>query len=225
MLKFHLTRLSSNKKTGPIPVSTSSAELCPATCKLKNACYANSGPLAIHWRKVTNGERGVNWAEFLELIKQLPNGQFWRHNQAGDLFKPGSLTGAAALEALTAANRGRKGYTYTHHPLTPKTIQALKSATAQGFTVNASTETESAADSAVAHGVRAVLVISAAAAKSGWHWLTAGGNKVIVCPESRFKGMNCDKCRLCQSRPQNVIIAFIAHGSKKAIVEQLIAGG
>lgn len=225
MLNFHLTKSSANKKTGPIPVSTSSADLCPASCKLKNGCYANSGPLAIHWRKVTAGERGVNWLDFLELIKQLPPKQFWRHNQAGDLYEPGSLTGGVALQQLTAANRGRKGYTYTHHPLTPRTIQALKTATAQGFTVNASTETETAADSAVAHGLRAVLVISAAAAKNGWRWLTAGGNKVIICPADRFKGMNCDKCRLCQSRPENIIIAFIAHGSKKAKVEQLLAGG
>jgi len=225
MLKFHLTALSSNKKTGPIPVSTSSAQLCPATCTLKDVCYAKSGPLAIHWRKVSSGERGVNWPEFLVQINQLPHGQFWRHNQAGDIYEPGSVIGARALEDLTAANRGRKGYTYTHHELTPRTIQALKVATANGFTVNASTETETAADSAVAHGLRTVLVVTAAAAKSGWHWLTAGGNKVIVCPFDRFKGMNCNKCRLCHSRPQNIIIAFIAHGSSKAKVEQLLSGG
>jgi hypothetical protein len=225
MLKFHLTELSSNKKTGPIPVSTSSNQLCPATCTLRDVCYAKSGPLAIHWRKVSSGERGVNWPEFLDLIRQLPHGQFWRHNQAGDLQDPNTSQGIKALKELTEANGGLKGYTYSHHKLKPNAVQAFKTATAQGFTVNASTETETAADSAVAHGLRTVLVVTAEAAKSGWHWLTAGGNKVIVCPADRFQGMNCNKCRLCQSRPQNIIIAFIAHGSSKAKVEQLLTGG
>jgi hypothetical protein len=47
-LRFHLTRVSSNAKTGKIPVSTSSKATCPATCPfMGNGCYAASGPLAI----------------------------------------------------------------------------------------------------------------------------------------------------------------------------------
>ena len=62
----HLTTKSSNKKVGPIPVSTSSHLNCPQTCPyLNNGCYADGGPLALHWRKVTEGERGDTWDEFL----------------------------------------------------------------------------------------------------------------------------------------------------------------
>jgi hypothetical protein len=87
-----------------------------------------------------------------------------RHNcggtiRAGDLYKPGTLTGQTALAALTAANRGRRGFTYSHHKLTPATVRAFKAATANGFTVNASAETERAADSAIAKGLRAVFVV------------------------------------------------------------------
>ncbi len=46
------TRVSSNAKTGPIPVTTTSEETCPVSCPLKrNGCYADAGPLALFWRK------------------------------------------------------------------------------------------------------------------------------------------------------------------------------
>ena len=87
-MRVHLTIKSENVKTGPIPVSTSSAETCPPACPLAGAgCYAQSGKLSIHWRKVSAAERGEPWHEFLARIRQLPPGQIWRHNQAGATTK------------------------------------------------------------------------------------------------------------------------------------------
>ena len=221
MLKFHLTRISSNAKTGPIPVSTSSRATCPETCPFRaNGCYADSGPLAIHWQAVTAGTRGAAWPDFLQLIRNLPSGQLWRHNQAGDLCKPGTVTGQTALAALTAANRGRHGFTYSHHKLTPSTVRAFKAATANGFTVNASAETERAADSAIAKGLRAVFVVPSGETRTAWE--TADGNRAVVCPAQRFDRMDCATCKLCQARPQNVAIAFKAHGSQWRKVESVI---
>ena len=41
---YHLTKVSSNRKTGPIPVSTTTSDSCPPTCSLKGAgCYAEQG--------------------------------------------------------------------------------------------------------------------------------------------------------------------------------------
>lgn len=58
---YHFTRASGNVKTGPIPVTTTSADSCPPTCSFKgNGCYAESGPLALHWRAVSSGKRGSN---------------------------------------------------------------------------------------------------------------------------------------------------------------------
>ena len=70
-MNFHLTLKSSNVKTGPIPVSTSSAATCPPTCPFNNGegCYAGSGPLALHWKKVTEKTRGDQFAEFLNKIE------------------------------------------------------------------------------------------------------------------------------------------------------------
>jgi len=219
-LLFHLTARSANAKTGPIPVSTSSAETCPssAVCPFKGkGCYAESGPLAIHWRAVTEGRRGLPWQEFLEAIRNLPKGQLWRHNQAGDLWKPGTLTGRTALGQLVEANRGRRGFTYSHHKLTPDTVQAFRAATANGFTVNASCHSETAADSAIADGLRAVFVVPAAESRA--QWVTAGGNRAIVCPAQRFDGMTCERCQLCAARPSHVAIVFRAHGVQRRAVE------
>ena len=221
-LLFHLTRVSSNRKTGPIPVSTSSAKTCPPTCPLAaNGCYANGGPMALHWREVTNGNRGVVWADFLEAIRNLPKGQLWRHNAAGDLWKPGTVIGSAALTQLVEANRGRRGFTYSHHPRTPSTVRAFKSATAHGFTVNASCHSETEADAAVADGLRAVVIVPAAETRNRWQ--SPGGNPIVLCPAQRdgerFAAMDCATCQLCAARPQHVVVAFKAHGNGRRKAE------
>lgn len=221
-LRYHLTAVSSNRKTGPIPVSTSSRATCdPTACPyFGNGCYAETGPQALHWRKVTEGSRGVPWADFLQLIRRLPVGQLWRHNAAGDLWKPGTVTGRAALAQLVEANRGRKGYTYSHHRRTPATVQAFKAATANGFTVNASCQTETEADAAMADGLRAVFVVPSDDQRTQWE--TAGGNRAVLCPAQRFDAMDCNRCRLCQSRPSNIAVVFRAHGTGRRKVEAVL---
>lgn len=222
MLFFHLTAVSRNAKTGPIPVSTSSRDTCPDTCPFRgNGCYADAGPLALHWDAVTSGARGVAWSAFLQLIRRLPRRQLWRHNQAGDLWKPGTAIGRAALAQLVDANRGRRGYTYSHHKRTPATVQAFRAATANGFTVNASCETEAAADAAMADGLRAVFVVAADDQRVAW--TTAGGNRAVTCPAQRLAGMDCATCQLCYGRPQNIAVAFRAHGTGRRRVESVIA--
>jgi hypothetical protein len=83
---YHLTLKSGNEKTGTMPVSTTSRHTCPSSCPLKgNGCYADSGPLGIHWAKVNRGERGMNFHDFILAVNALPKDAVWRHNQAGDL--------------------------------------------------------------------------------------------------------------------------------------------
>jgi hypothetical protein len=221
-LRFHLTVRSGNAKTGPIPVSTSSAKTCPTTCPfMGNGCYAASGPLALHWKAVTAGKRGNPWQEFLADVAALPAGQIWRHNAAGDLYRPGTVIGRTALAQLVAANRGKRGYTYSHHKRTPATVAAFKAATANGFTVNASCETVAGADHAIAQGLRAVFVVPSTETRTAWD--TPDGNRAVLCPAQRIDGLTCEKCRLCQSRPQNVAVAFKAHGTGRRKVEAVLA--
>src|SRR3978361_457331 len=105
-IMVHLTVKSRNAKVGVIPVSTSSAITCPDACPLKSrGCYAQSGPLALHWAKVTNGERGTTWDGFTAQIAALPDGTLWRHNQSGDLPGQNDTIDTAALVSLVEANR------------------------------------------------------------------------------------------------------------------------
>ena len=61
-MRVHITARSGNAKTGPIPVTTTERASCPTTCPFYDkGCYAKSGPLALHWRKVSDGERGTDW--------------------------------------------------------------------------------------------------------------------------------------------------------------------
>ena len=222
--RYHLTLKSGNAKTGPIPVSTSSAKLCPASCPFAPAngggCYASSGPLAIHWAKVTSGERGSNWKDFLQQIAELPIGQLWRMNQAGDIRDPKTAAGRQQLQQLTEANRGRRGWSYTHHRLTPAAVAAVKGATAEGFTVNASTETIAAADAAVTKGLRAVTVVPSTDTRRVWR--SPDGNPVVTCPAQVHDGITCERCKLCQNRAQDVIVAFRAHGTGRGKVDAFL---
>lgn len=222
-LRFHLTVKSGNKKTGRMPVSTSSRDTCSADCPLRgHGCYAEYGPLALHWAAVTSGTRGMPWPLFLAAIQRLPLGQLWRHCQAGDLVDPNTAVGRAMLAELTAASRGRRGYTYTHHRRGRAMIAACRAATADGFTVNASCSGEADADAAIASGLRAVFIVPAAESRTSW--ATAGGNRAVLCPAQRLEGkVDCATCQLCHSRPQEIAVAFRAHGTARRRVEAVIS--
>jgi hypothetical protein len=69
---YHITKNSTNRKTGKIYVTTSSNSTCP-DCPFKNnnGCYACGGPLRIHWNKVSIGERGVDFKTFIKILKDM----------------------------------------------------------------------------------------------------------------------------------------------------------
>ena len=214
----HLTLASRNLKTGPIPVSTTSAETCPNACPFNHAnrggCYAESGPLAIHWRKITKGERGDNFGTFLDKIAKLPKGQLWRHNQAGDLMGQGDSLDHAALALLVKANKGRRGFTYTHKPLTTdKDKAAIYAANRAGFTVNLSGNDLDHADTLADMAIALVVVVLPHDTTK--NTVTPKGRKVVVCPATIREDVSCATCGLC-ARLRDAIVGFPAHGTGKA---------
>jgi len=217
----HLTLKSSNVKTGPIPVSTSSSATCSPTCPFINSgCYAASGPLAIHWSKVTSGTRGMDWQSFLSAIYSLPVGQLWRHNQAGDLPGIGSKIDSKQLSELVKANKGRRGFTYTHKPLSATNLKAIAKANDKGFVVNISANSVAHADSLVQHGLPIAAVVPQS---SPDRFVSPGGNRVVICPAQRIENMNCDKCRLCAKGDRSIIIGFRPHGTGARKVEAIVS--
>ena len=223
-LRFHLSRVSSNAKTGPIPVSTSSRATCPAACPFRGAgCYGDNYPLRHHWDAVTAGDRGVPLAEFLVAIASLPAGQLWRHNQAGDLPHTAGRISRRFLRGLIAANRGRRGYTYTHHNMAlGENLALVRQANRNGLTVNVSTESELAADAVVAAGLPAVIAVPSTETRTAWD--TPAGYRVVVCPAQRDGStVDCASCQICHKRPAGLIVAFLAHGTSKAKANAAIA--
>jgi len=102
--------------------------------------------MAIHWRKVTEGLRGLKWSLFCAAIKALPINQLWRMNQAGDLMGEGESINETELSELIAANQGRKGFTYTHKHHKVKNFAIIRNANRKGFTVNLSANSPKQAD-------------------------------------------------------------------------------
>jgi len=216
----HLTLKSRNAKTGPIPVSTTAADSCPKACPFShNGCYADGGPLAIHWRKVTEGKAGESFARFLDKIRALPAGQLWRHNQAGDLQGKGNAISGKALLDLVEANKGKRGFTYTHKPMTTRNAALVRMANDNGFTINLSGNNLAHADKLAS--LQAGPVVTVLPADASENTTTPQGRKVVVCPATQRDDISCATCKLCAVAKRDFIIGFPAHGASKRKAESV----
>lgn len=216
MTRFHFIQATSNKKTGPMPTTYSSRETCPPSCPhFRASCYAENFHTAMNWNKVD--QRGTDLDGLLAAINRLPKGQIWRHNVAGDLPGQGEQVDAYALGQIVKANRGRKGFTYTHKK-SPEAIQWAKHATAWGFTVNLSADDAAEADTLAATGAPVVVVVPMDTPK---HTTTPEGRPVLVCPAQTTYGMTCALCQLCQKADRRQIVGFRAHGTKAKTADRI----
>lgn len=218
-MQVHLTLKSANVKTGPIPVSTTEQASCPDDCTMKKECYAKSGPLALHWAAVSNGTRGTDWATFTATIAALPDGQLWRHNQAGDLPQVDGSIDAVKLGQLVAANTGRRGFTYSHHR-DAASIAWIRHANAWGFTVNLSANDLADADALADHAAGPVVVVLPSTQTQ--NTVTPAGRAVVICPATQRDDVSCATCQLCQ-RQRAAIVGFPAHGTKKRVIDIKLA--
>jgi hypothetical protein len=218
-MQVHLTLKSANVKTGPIPVSTTEKASCPSNCAVRDACYAASGPLALHWAAVSNGTRGTSWGEFTQAIAALPDGQLWRHNQAGDLPAVGGSVDAVKLGQLVAANQGKRGFTYSHHR-DAASLAWIRHANQWGFTVNLSANDLADADALADHQAGPVVVVLPSTQNQ--NTTTPAGRTVVVCPATQRDDVSCATCQLCQ-RQRTAIVGFPAHGTKKRVIDIKLA--
>ena len=221
---FHITPKSKNAKVGKIPVTTSTATTCPTACPFKdNGCYAESGPLKLHWLKVTKGERGDDWSTFLDKIKELPDGSKWRHNQAGDL--PGdtqNLDDVKCVE-LAKANEGKRGFTYTHYDVLDNLQNAITVNIMNhlGFTVNVSANNLRHADKLCDLDIAPVATVLPI--EQTTNTVTPKGREVVVCPATYKDDVSCADCMLCEKRDRKVIVGFPAHGTSKKRAAEIAA--
>jgi len=218
-MRVHLSLKSANVKTGPIPVSTTERDSCPDDCAMRSECYAASGPLALHWAAVSAGTRGTDWGQFCTSIEALPPGQLWRHNQAGDLPKIGSTVDPVKLGQLVAANRGRRGFTYSHHR-DRASLRWIRHANEWGFTINLSANDLRDADYLADTGAGPVVVVLPSTQSE--NTVTPAGRRVVVCPATQRDDVSCATCQLCQ-RQRDAIVGFPAHGSRHRVINLRLA--
>ena len=194
--------------------SYSESDTCPSTCPLKKSgCYAESGPTSWQWKKVDQGKGTITWSEFLQQVRRLQSGNIWRHNIAGDLPHTDGNIAPDALRSLTRANKGKRGYTYTHHTLTPHNLSEVRQANKDGFTVNLSANGMHQVDQYVDTGLPVVTVLPIDAPKVQ---KTAKGRKVVVCPAvTRPDKVTCVTCGICANPDRDYVIGFPAHGVSK----------
>jgi hypothetical protein len=216
-VQLNFTRQSRNAKTGPIPVSTTSDETCPAACPfIGHGCYAVGGPLGILWKKVSSGTYrfALTWKEFLGEVRSLPAGQLWRHNQAGDLPGTGDTLDTRALGALVEASSHAKGFTYTHKPLARAAERAaIARANRTGFTINLSGNNPAHADTLADLQVGPVVTVLPDSIHGNMKLHTPAGRRIVVCPATYRDDVTCASCRLCAIADRKVIVGFPAHGA------------
>lgn len=220
-MKALFVKMSENRKTGPIPVVMTSGDTCPSTCPLKgHGCYGAQGPLRWIWNKVDDGRLGGTWDGIIQKVAALPLKQLWRYGVVGDLPGEDGEIDQAMLEQLVAANQGKKGFAYTHKPMTPANAQAVRKANKAGFTINLSANTLAEVDALAGLGVGPVVV---SMPKGAGNMVTPGGRKVVICP-AYAKNTNCSLCQICAKAGRKAVIGFPAHGSQSRYVGEVFNG-
>lgn len=221
-LRVTFVASSKNAKLGGIPATTSSRGTCPPSCSFYDGgCYALYGKLAFHWRNVPRD--GLPWSAFCERVAALPEDQLWRHNVAGDLPGDGEHIDGELLGELVEANRGRRGFTFTHKT-GEEHHELLQWANLEGFTVNLSAESLEAADALFQEGsplTKAGPVTVVLPSDAPDRLRTPAGRSVVVCP-AETEGLTCVECQLCAHPFRKSIVGFRAHGQSKARVSELV---
>lgn len=224
---YHLTKKSSNAKTGPIAVSTTSRNSCSPSCPLfGNGCYAETGPLRLHWDAVSDGPwrdkpRGIDIQSFINELKTLPEGSCFRHNQAGDLPHTNGVINYHVLKLITKAvsERKLKAWTYTHHDV-DNLVNRMRVmvASKNGFTVNISAHSQDHAAQCHKQGLPSVCIVPKNETRKQWEH---AGVKFLVCP-AQWSDKNCAECKLCSVAERSCVVAFKAHGTQAKKVESTI---
>ena len=134
----------------------------------------------------------------------------------------GEAIDAPALAQLVKANRGRRGFTYTHKPMTVDNLAATRAAVAGGFIINLSADNGRHADQLAAHGLPIVVVSPADAPKVT---RTPAGRQIVQCPAENTDRITCSNCGLCQIADRSYLIGFKPKGAKRRAVDLIARQG
>jgi hypothetical protein len=242
-MKWTYTEVSGNRKTGKIFVSKTSSDSCPPSCGMFFECYGKFHHLKGHWDRLDRGEGNtvVDWSAYLAAVRKYAEG-IWRHGEVGDLPGKGNKIDTTKLAQLAKANKGKKGFAYTHKPveagnyrvqgkpeqvkkgkvsesLAQKNRDAIKAANDAGFTVNLSCDSLAEVDRKVALDIGPVVTVLPMDAEDGVKYATPSGIPIVTCPAARAdlkeKEITCKTCKLCAIPGRKSVVGFPAHGAAK----------
>jgi hypothetical protein len=195
----------------------------PDRVPLRVAPATPNRPPSMALDRLDAGQTGIPWHDYLDAVARLPRRAIWRHAQAGDLPGPGNRIDRPALRALVKANGKRRGFTFSHKPPTAANLAAIRSANANGFTVNLSADTLVDADTLADHAAGPVAVLlPARPAPTDPHPRRANRGHMPQRPGPVDPMPNVRP--LCHAQPASAIIGFPAHGARKRAAT-LIASG
>ena len=215
----HLTRISWNRKTGPMPVATTPRDYCPTTCPLVRKCYPEAGKLKLHWNRVTGRIRGVPWGRFLKQIRSLPQKIPWRFGEAGDLPGDGNRIDWKALIGLARANGNRLGFGYTHYPPSKQNVAAIREALKRGLTINMSANSPGEADQLASLGVPVVTLLPSDTTENQ---MTPGGRPIVICAYDRDPRITCSRCLWCAKSDRKFIVGFPGRGTFRKHIDRVV---
>lgn len=219
--KIHFVKKSANEKTGKIPVTYSERSTCPPSCPhYGDDCYAEGYYTRLTWDKVP--ARGVPVANLCDKIARLPAGQLWRHNVAGDLPGIGENIDRDALAAIVNANRGKRGFTYSHKNRAKHNLKLIEWANENGFTINLSADNLTHADALANKSTAPIAAI--VPIDHPEQSKTPQGRRVIVCPAQSRDDVTCESCGLCARADRGFIVGFRAHGTKAKRADAIARG-
>jgi hypothetical protein len=252
-MRAHFIHVSQNAKTGPIPVSIIERASCWPSCALyEKGCYAETGALALHWDRVSQGVRGGSWSEFCTKVAALRPGRLWRYAQAGDLPGYGAQIDGELLHELITDNTGKPVIAFTHKPVlgsdpvAAENRRLIATAIKAGFTVNLSAENPAHADALAELGIAPVVTVLARAyarravghrykkRRDEWAETIAEWRDRTALLPAVHAGWNADRdlswtytdatCKSCGAcaRVRDAVIGFPAHGAWR-VVEKAIA--
>jgi hypothetical protein len=204
---------STNTKTGKgCAVTYRTADTCPASCPLRaSGCYARGRIFGIPARLGT--EDGESYAA-VRALADAPGVSLVRANVCGDVLTPDGTPDRPYLAALSDLAASRPTFSYTHawRDLTPDI--------APGVTLNASCETAADLETATAAGWP--TVVSDTGEEDSLIGSTVAGRRVVQCPGQTRESVTCASCRLCARPRRAVTVAFVVHGSGRALAARSI---
>lgn len=204
-----LTPVSGNSKTGPIPVTSRTMDTCPTDCPFyperSGGCYG-TGRLFGITRKHANTltEKDLD----ARLAKVRKGARYLRDRVVGDVLTPDGDVDFDYIAAIAraGARAGLRVFGYTHawRRFTADDVTRIKQ---EGYTMNASCETEQDVQRAVDLGMPVVL--------TGDEWddgQMVAGKRVVTCPAQTGQTESCATCGLCASPNRKAVVRFMVHG-------------